>query len=584
MAGEAELKLKITGDASQAESALKGLSGRVKSAGDATKTAGGGFKTMFSSFLAAGAVQKAAGAIYKFGKESVAAYQAAEQNAVKFNSAMKLLPDSSASTTKALRGQASALSRVTTFSGGQTRAAQAQLAMFKLTGNQIQQLTPLVLDYATKTGQDAPSAAQTLGKALLGQGRALKNIGINFKDAGSVAANFDQVVGGLQGKVGGLATEMGSTAAGKMQIMNNQVGALKVALGEQLVPVITTAANVLMVLVGWIQQNTAVFIPLVSAVLAIITVFKIWAIVNTTLGTSFGVAFWWVVAIIAIIAAVVAIVVICYNRFAWFRAGVQAIWGAIQVYFQVWWAVVRAIFTALVSTVGTVVSAVSGHFGRMAAIVAAYARVMFLPFVVAFQLLRAIVTGNFGQVLSIFASIPGRVASALGGLIGALTAPFRAAIAAVVGIVQAGIDRVKAILAGIGAIASGAINAVKSVYNAFARTWNGIEVSVSVPSNPVTKFLKIAGKGFTLGLPDLPMLASGGYVNKPTLAMIGEGRGGEYVLPEGMLRGLIRAEMGSTATINVYVPESANPAETGRVVANALRSYFSAGGRLRVPA
>ena len=43
---------------------------------------------------------------------------------------------------------------------------------FGLTGKQIEDLLPLVADYAAKTGKDLPDAATTLGKALLGNTRA----------------------------------------------------------------------------------------------------------------------------------------------------------------------------------------------------------------------------------------------------------------------------------------------------------------------------------------------------------------------------------------------------------------------------
>ena len=40
---------------------------------------------------------------------------------------------------------------------------------------------------------------------------------------------------------------------------------------------------------------------------------------------------------------------------------------------------------------------------------------------------------------------------------------------------------------------------------------------------------------------------------------------------------------GGGVTINVNVPATANPAETGRAVASVLRSFFAAGGRLEIP-
>ena len=76
-----------------------------------------------------------------------------------------------------------------------------------------------------------------------------------------------------------------------------------------------------------------------------------------------------------------------------------------------------------------------------------------------------------------------------------------------------------------------AIDFIRGIWNAFARWWNSIEVSV--PSIDIPFVGKVGG--FTIGLPDLPFLAEGGIVNQPTLALIGES-GPEAVIPLGRLQ------------------------------------------------
>ena len=81
----------------------------------------------------------------------------------------------------------------------------------------------------------------------------------------------------------------------------------------------------------------------------------------------------------------------------------------------------------------------------------------------------------------------------------------------------------------------------------------------------------------------IPTLASGGVFNKATLAVVGEA-GREVVAPEALLRSIVGGgSQQVNVTLNVYVPPTANPAETGRAVADSLRSFFRAGGRLAVP-
>jgi hypothetical protein len=71
-----------------------------------------------------------------------------------------------------------------------------------------------------------------------------------------------------------------------------------------------------------------------------------------------------------------------------------------------------------------------------------------------------------------------------------------------------------------------AIDFIKGIWNAFARWWNSIEIAV--PSIDIPFVGKVGG--FSIGLPDLPMLAEGGIVTAPTMAIIGE-KGPEAVIP-----------------------------------------------------
>lgn len=75
----------------------------------------------------------------------------------------------------------------------------------------------------------------------------------------------------------------------------------------------------------------------------------------------------------------------------------------------------------------------------------------------------------------------------------------------------------------------GAINGIIAIANSFIRFWNAIELKVPKVEIP---FLGTFG-GFTIGVPkiaEIPMLAKGGIIDQPTLAMVGE-RGREAVIP-----------------------------------------------------
>jgi hypothetical protein len=116
-----------------------------------------------------------------------------------------------------------------------------------------------------------------------------------------------------------------------------------------------------------------------------------------------------------------------------------------------------------------------------------------------------------------------------------------------------------------------AIDFIKGIWNAFARWWNGIQISV--PSIDIPFVGKVGG--FSIGLPDLPYLAHGGIVSDPTLAVIGE-RGPEAVIP------LDRMPLGGDTIINLTVQGDLQ-ADERTLPGTLLRTLYVA-GRNHAPA
>jgi hypothetical protein len=111
------------------------------------------------------------------------------------------------------------------------------------------------------------------------------------------------------------------------------------------------------------------------------------------------------------------------------------------------------------------------------------------------------------------------------------------------------------------------LDVVKTIFNGIAKLWNNTfgKLSFKVPS----WVPGLGGKGFDI--PDIPMLAAGGIVTGPTLAMIGEA-GPEAVIPldrMGSMGG------GTNVTINV---QGADP----NAVVDALRTYMFRNGSVPI--
>jgi len=175
-------------------------------------------------------------AAVKFGADSVQAFAEAEASQAKLAFAFEKFPKLADTNIKALQKLNTQLAKKTRFDDDAIAVGQATLAQYRLTGKQIQTLTPLVADYAARTGRSFEDSAKVIGKAMLGQGRALKEVGIDFTDSGTLAGNFKQIVKGLGKTVSGFAEKDVQTAAGKLENLRNAFGEVQEKIGEALLP------------------------------------------------------------------------------------------------------------------------------------------------------------------------------------------------------------------------------------------------------------------------------------------------------------------------------------------------------------
>lgn len=108
------------------------------------------------------------------------------------------------------------------------------------------------------------------------------------------------------------------------------------------------------------------------------------------------------------------------------------------------------------------------------------------------------------------------------------------------------------------------LSTVKAVFNGIARIWNSTvgKLSFKIPD----WVPGIGGNGFSM--PDIPMLAAGGIVTSPTLAMIGE-KGPEAVIPlSGPNAG---AGMGGGMNITIQAGLISTPDQIGQQIIEAIQ-------------
>lgn len=126
---------------------------------------------------------------------------------------------------------AQAIQGKTAADGDAIVAGMAMLGTFAVTGDQMRELTPLVVDYARKFGTDLVTANASVGKALDGSVGALKRNGVSIDETLFKTDRFRAVTEALASQVGGFAESEGATLSGRLQRLKNEFGDLAEGVG-----------------------------------------------------------------------------------------------------------------------------------------------------------------------------------------------------------------------------------------------------------------------------------------------------------------------------------------------------------------
>jgi hypothetical protein len=175
--------------------------------------------------IAAGAA--VAGGLFKMAQAS----SNAQTQQLKLQNALNNNPNVINKSTKAFEAQAKAIQSKTAADADQIVAAQGMLATFRLTEQQLKDITPLVVDYSRRFGVDLVQAATTVGKAIQGQKGALQRQGIFLDENAYKADKFSAVMQALRENAGGFAEQEGKTFNGQLARLKNQLGDVAEGIG-----------------------------------------------------------------------------------------------------------------------------------------------------------------------------------------------------------------------------------------------------------------------------------------------------------------------------------------------------------------
>lgn len=515
-----DLTFRIFGKDVSGSRALKGV------AGEADKT-GKRFSGMGA--IAGASLAVVGAAAVKFGADSVRAFTDSQASQTKLQDAYARFPALASGNIDAIRKLGAERAKVTRFDDDATAAAAAQLAQFGLNQGQLEQMIPLVQDYAAKTGADLPTASAKVGKALLGNTKALKELGIAYKPTGDQAKDYAAIQALLTQQVGGFAEKEGKSAAGQAAILGSQFGEVQETVGQALLPVLMTLADFAITtlipavqgIATFIGENSAVLIPLIGFVGALVAGIKIWTVAQAAL--NIVMALNPIGLIVIAIAALVAAIVIAWNKSETFRAIVTAAWEGIKTAALT---VVRWFQTYVWPTLQKVIGFVIGYYK--------------LLWTVFSTVVKWIIEKGVSLV-GWFKDLPGKVSSAVSGLWDGIKTAFRNALNWIIR----------------------AWNSFRLQFPSFDFDWNG-----PLPGGEITV------GGWTVDTPNIPLLANGGIVTRPTLALIGEA-GPEAVVPLSRGRG-----MGTTVHVHVTQP-LARATDIARVVGPAVQRAVANGTAAR---
>jgi uncharacterized protein YukE len=124
----------------------------------------------------------------------------------------------------------------------------------KLTENQMDALLPVIINFAAKSGRSLEESATVIIKAIEGQGKALREFGIDIKDAKTESERLALIMDELGKRVNGAADAFGDSTQGKIQATKIRIGELKEEIGDKLIPVWSKLLNVVNEFLGAINK------------------------------------------------------------------------------------------------------------------------------------------------------------------------------------------------------------------------------------------------------------------------------------------------------------------------------------------
>jgi hypothetical protein len=546
---------------------LKGLQDCVTAASDLNETVSKGQQIFGSGFQT---VEKFAGtAAEQFGISKQAALDASSTFAT-FGKSAGLGGEELAGFATGLTGLASDLASFNNTSPDQ--AIQAIGAALRGEAEPMRQYGVLLDDATLRNRAMAMGLIKSTKEALTPQQKVLAAQAEIYAQTADAQGDFARTNDGL---------------AGQAKIATARFEDMKAQIGTALLPVVTKMAgyfnDFVVPALTFVADHANVFLPLAAGITAIVLAVKAWGVAQTVvnaLGTAFTfIQEAWtaaqtifnvvaaanpigiiIIAVIAAIALVVAAFLWLWNNVSWFRDSVLAAWANIQAGISVIWDVIQTVFSAIIGFITPIITGWIGLFSGLFSFLVdgfkLYLSIVTTVFTVVWNIISSVVQFiwnlfsayfNFlfagyrllwDIIVSVFSAIFGFVSGIVQKLVSmgaGLWNWFTDGLSGLWNLVTSTFDKVVGFIGGIaGRITDaargmwdGITQAFKAAINWIIDGWNRLAFAI-----PGFDLGPVHFDGFRLDIPDIPRLAAGGIVTRPTLALIGEA-GPEAVIPLG---------------------------------------------------
>ncbi len=233
---------------------LQRMQGNLQKVNESQSTFGKIFTKVAEYFTAYSIITKVTGAVSDFFKNSIEEASQSEQQLSKLKNILDNLGRSDAF--DRLKNKADEMAEKFKFIDNDDVVGvfQSLITYGKLSEKQIDELTPVIIDFASKAGVSLEESTSVILKALEGNSKALKEYGINMKDGANVTERMSILMTDLKPRVDGAADAFGNTFAGKLAIAKQNLKNLEEETGNKLIPILTKLLGVLNTVLSGIDK------------------------------------------------------------------------------------------------------------------------------------------------------------------------------------------------------------------------------------------------------------------------------------------------------------------------------------------